>query len=165
MPTRPLLRQFGELTAESFDAHPVWVQCHVIDYDEPWHDDTDEETFRPWDGVLPVDPSHAIFLVAAQIVFAYGSTHPGFLTPSDASGDVASLQPHVFVGGEVFGFWGGAPGVPEVARVNFYRAAGEAARVMPISCSASSSLAGGILSCRIAGFYRYAQDQSIVCEE
>jgi hypothetical protein len=27
--------------------HPVWVSCHSVDYDEPWYDGTNEETFRP----------------------------------------------------------------------------------------------------------------------
>ena len=165
MPTRPLLRQAGELTAESFDAHPVWVLRHVVDYDEPWYDDTDEETFRPWDGALPADPSRAIFLVAAQLAFADGSTRPGFMTPSDVPDDVATMQPHVFIGGECFRFWGGVPGVAEVARLAFYRAAGEAAHVFPIRCAASSSLARGIVSCSIDGFYRYEQGESIVCEK
>ena len=54
----PTLKQFGDLSPLDFDASPVWVQCHIIDYDEPWYDDTDEETFRPWDRALPVDPDN-----------------------------------------------------------------------------------------------------------
>jgi hypothetical protein len=165
MPTRPLLRQAGELTSENFDAHPVWVHCHIVDYDEPWYDDTDEETFRPWDGALPVDPAHTIFLVAAQLEFADGSKHPGFMTPSAAPDDLATMQPHVFVGRECFGFWGGMPGIREVVRLRFYRVAGEAARVFPIMCTASSLLARGVVSCTINGFYRYDQGASIVYEE
>lgn len=43
---RPLLRQFNDLRPQDFEEHSVWVNCHVIDYDEPWYDDTDAETFR-----------------------------------------------------------------------------------------------------------------------
>jgi hypothetical protein len=43
----PILSQFGDLTSEDFDRDPVWVGCHTVDADEPWIDDTDEETFRP----------------------------------------------------------------------------------------------------------------------
>jgi len=35
---KPLLRQFGDFTPADFEAHPVWVNCHVIDYDEPWYE-------------------------------------------------------------------------------------------------------------------------------
>jgi hypothetical protein len=49
---KPELRQFGSLTAEDFERIPVWLACHVADYDEPWYDETDEETFRPWSGDL-----------------------------------------------------------------------------------------------------------------
>ncbi len=58
-----LLKQIQNLRPDDFEEHPVWVLCHIIDYDEPWYDDTDEETFRPWDGPLPVNPSFATFLV------------------------------------------------------------------------------------------------------
>ena len=165
MPTRPILRQAGELTAQDFAAHPVWVHCHVVDYDEPWFDDTDEETFRPWDGVLPIDPSHAIFLIAARVALADGRTYAGFLTPADMPDDVATLQPHVFVDDECFGFWGGMPGVPKATRLKFYRAVGEAARVFPITVVASNNLANGVVSGKILGFCRYEPGEVIVCEE
>jgi len=38
--TRPaFLRQFGELTAEDFIQHPVWIAVHGVDDQEPWYDD------------------------------------------------------------------------------------------------------------------------------
>ena len=77
---RPELVQFGDLTPEHFERHPVWIQCHVVDYEAPWHDDTDEETFRPWSGPLPVDPSDALFLVRATASLSNGTTLRGFLT-------------------------------------------------------------------------------------
>jgi hypothetical protein len=46
----PILKQFAALTIEDFAQCPVWIACHVADYDEPWYDDTDEETFRPYGG-------------------------------------------------------------------------------------------------------------------
>src|SRR5580765_579876 len=62
--TTPELRQFGTLEAEDFDRHPVWIGC---DYGKPWYGQSDEETFRPWIGKLPVDPAEGIFLVRAVI--------------------------------------------------------------------------------------------------
>jgi hypothetical protein len=46
----PELKQFGDLTVDDFARCPAWISCHVQDYDEPWYDETDEETFRPWTG-------------------------------------------------------------------------------------------------------------------
>jgi hypothetical protein len=68
------------LTADDFERLPIWLHCHVVDYDEPWYEETDEETFRPWTGPLPVAPeSH--FLVRADFTAADGSRFVGFLTP------------------------------------------------------------------------------------
>jgi hypothetical protein len=64
----PELKQFGDLVEADFRRHPVWIQCHIVDYDEPWHDETD---------------------------------------------DLGSMQPHLFVGGTLFGFWGGGFGVSQ----------------------------------------------------
>jgi hypothetical protein len=36
------LKQFAALTIEDFAQYPVWIACHVADYDEPWYDDTDD---------------------------------------------------------------------------------------------------------------------------
>jgi hypothetical protein len=41
---KPALKQFGDLALEDFELHPVWVQCHTFDYNEPWYGETDEET-------------------------------------------------------------------------------------------------------------------------
>jgi hypothetical protein len=38
---RPELRQMSSLALEDFDRHPVWVQSHIMDYDEPWYEETD----------------------------------------------------------------------------------------------------------------------------
>ena len=70
---RPILKQFGNLTPSDFSQHPVWVNVHVIDYEEDWYNETDEETFRPWDGNLPADPSETMFLVKARLTLADGS--------------------------------------------------------------------------------------------
>ena len=62
---KPELKQFGDLTRKDFERCPVWIGCHTADYDEPWYDDTDEETFRPWTGALPADASQGMLLVRA----------------------------------------------------------------------------------------------------
>ena len=44
---KPELKQFGDLVEADFQLHPVWIQCHIVDYDEPWHDETDAASPRP----------------------------------------------------------------------------------------------------------------------
>jgi hypothetical protein len=78
---RPTLKQFIELRQSDFDNYPIWVNCHVVDYDEEWYDDTDEETFRPWTGDIPVFPDDTMYLVTASFQLNDGTIMNGFLTP------------------------------------------------------------------------------------
>jgi hypothetical protein len=59
-----------------------FAECHGTDSDEPWHDDVDEETFRPWRGALPADPSEGMLLVVATLTLNDGTTLDGFITPA-----------------------------------------------------------------------------------
>jgi hypothetical protein len=151
---RPELKQFGDLTPEDFQRYPVWLHCHVADYDEPWYDETDEETFRPWLGRLPADRAVGTLLVRASVVFQDGSHHVGFLTPS-ADRDLGMMQPQVFVGGHLFSFWGGMPGVPEDVRRSFYAAIGkDPDAIFPLRVVADSGLLEGEWAVEVRGFYR-----------
>ncbi len=151
---KPALKQFGELTLDDFDRHPVWVSCHVIDYDEPWYEETDEETFRPWIGSLPVDPAETMFLVRAEFRTANGRALEGFLTPSEDE-NLGQQQPQVFISSRRFGFWGGMFGVPATERAAFYEALGfRSEEIFPIAYSASPNLAAGVIAGTLGGFYR-----------
>ena len=156
--TKPLLRQFGDLRSQDFEDYPVWINCHVIDYDEPWYDDTDEETFRPWTKKLPVDPT-TMFLVKASLTLADGTNMSGFITPQnpdDLSGkaDFGIIQPQIFLpDDERVGFWFGifAPSPEEVS--SFYSALDKTQQdVFPIAFEANEGLATGITSGSILGF-------------
>jgi hypothetical protein len=152
---RPELKQFGDLTPADFDRHPVWIGCHTADYDEPWHDETDEETFRPWHGPLPADPSDGILLVRATIQLADGTAMPGFVTPAFDDGDVGTQQPQIFVGGRRFAFWGGGVGVPVQERQAFYAALGKPPdAVFPLRFAAERGLSTGVVMGEVDGFYR-----------
>lgn len=153
----PVLKQFGQLTLEDFDLAPVWASCHSFDYNEPWFDDTDEETFRPWEGRLPSDPSEGMFLVRATFRVANGREFSGFVTPApaDVSDDIGLIQPHIAVAGRFFGFWGGVLGVDSAEKSSFYAALGALpAQIFPITFSCSPQLTSGVCSALIAGFYR-----------
>jgi hypothetical protein len=155
---KPELKQFGDLSAADFDRHPVWIACHTEDFVEPWFNETDEETFRPWTGALPVGPSDGISLVRATFELHDGSRHDGFLTPAAKEGDLGTLQPHLFFSGESFGFWGGVAGVRPDRRTAFYEALGKGPEaIFPIRFSADPELAAGVVTGQVEGFYRGAR--------
>ena len=152
---KPEMKQFGDLTREDFNRYPVWIACHSVDYEEPWYDDTDEETFRPWDGPLPADASQAILLVRATIELRDGSRHWGFITPAVSPGDLGTQQPHIWVGDRCFGIWGGMVGVPVEERQAFYAAIGRVPdAIFPLRYAIDPKLAIGESSGQAYGFYR-----------
>jgi hypothetical protein len=149
---QPVLKQFGELASSDFADHPVWIGCHGVDGDEPWYEDTDEETFRPRTGPLPADPTEGMLLVRAIATLRDGTELPGFLTPCTEA-DVGILQPHVFVGDELFGFWGGIVGIPDDTRSRFYAAVGKAAfDVFPIRVRVDPALSRGTVEALLDGW-------------
>jgi hypothetical protein len=152
---KPELKQFGDLSPADFDRHPVWIACHTEDHEEPWFDETDEETFRPWMGALPVRPSDGMLLVRATFELQDGSRHHGFLTPAFKEGDLGALHPYLFVGGKSFGFWGGMFGVRADQRTAFYKALRKGPEaIFPMRFSAEPDLATGVVTGRVDGFYR-----------
>jgi hypothetical protein len=161
---KPELRQFGTLTKGDFERVPVWLACPVADYDQPWYDDTDEETLRPWTGALPVKPSNGMYLVQATGTLADGSSFPGFLTPASGD-DLGIIQPHVFVANELFSFWGGMFGVRQEARDKFYRRVGKSAdAVFPIRFTVGPGLLEDATAVEVAGFYRRPDFRRVVVE-
>jgi hypothetical protein len=147
----PLLKQAHDLTPDDFARYPVWVQCHLVDYDELWYEEADEATFRPWTSTKPVDPQEVTFLIRATMTLANRSTLNGFLTPQSAEEplNLSSMQPVVFSAtGEQFAFWDGAFKRPEEERVRFYAALGVGPKeIFPIFFSADPGLSIG----RVAG--------------
>src|SRR5438552_16309205 len=47
---KPEMKQESELTLADFLRHPIWIGVHNYDVDEPWYEESDEETVRPWTG-------------------------------------------------------------------------------------------------------------------
>jgi len=156
---RPTLRQFGDLTPKDFEAHPVWVNCHVIDYDQPWYADTDEETFRPWLKSVPVDAAQTMFLVRASLRLADGTVLSGFITPQnpkDYGGepDFGLIQPQLFLPtGKRVSFWFGNMAPPEKDISEFYTIlAKREANVFPLTFAAEAGLATGVVTGAVPGF-------------
>jgi hypothetical protein len=156
--TTPELKQFGDLTPQDFERHPVWIGCHTADYDEPWYENTDEQTFRPWTGELPADASKGMLLVKATLELRDGSRHAGFVTPASNEGDLATQQPQIFAANQRFNFWGGIFGIPEDGRKALYAALGKSRdEVFPLRFSADPSLATRVTTGQVDGFYRIAR--------
>ena len=166
MSTRPELVQFGSLTPAHFDRHPVWIACHIADYEESWYDDTDEETFRPWTGPLPVDASEGMTLARADFTLADGTRLGGFLTPAvegDPSGPLGIMQPQLFLpDGTLGGFWEGMFGRDPSVHAAFYQTLGKSpAEVFPVTCSVQPGLATGIITAVLEGFYTTGKKSAV----
>jgi hypothetical protein len=156
----PELVQFGDLAADHLRRHPVWVAVHTVDGDEPWYDDTDEETFRPWTGNLPVDPSQGMFLVRARLVLADGTAMAGFATPAPVgTPDLGLMQPQLFLpDGSLAGFWYGMQHQNDGARERFYSTLGRrSSQVFPVSFRLEEGLAAGCPGGQIEGFYTVSE--------
>jgi hypothetical protein len=151
----PELKQFGDLLASDFERHPIWVSAHGTDEDEPWYEETDEETFRPWTGKVPVDASEGMLLVRATMELRDGTSHPGFATPAFDGDGLGTQQPQICIGNQIFGFWGGIAGVQVEYRRALYQALAKTpAEIFPLRFSIDPALATGLTSGVVEGFYK-----------
>ena len=50
------MKESALLTQNDFDRFPVWVRVQDYDRDESWSQETTEQTYRPWNGPLPLEP-------------------------------------------------------------------------------------------------------------
>lgn len=144
----PLLVQYLDLTEEHFTRHPVWISVHVADGSEPWYADTDEETFRPWLGALPVAPDDGWFLVQATFTLADGTLLPGFVSPQASKqpvGPAGLLQGEVFLpSGRREQFWDGLVARPTAERAALLAEIGKpAAAVFPVRVESVTGLERG----------------------
>jgi hypothetical protein len=156
METRPVLKQFGDLVPADFAQHPVWIGCHTADYDEPWYDETDEETFRPWTGRLPAGPEEGMLLASAKLTTADGRVFVGFVTPQHQGEplDLGLVQPALFLpSGERVQFWWGILEIADSTKQALYDELGASAeQVFPIRFAANQGLTTGQASGAIPGF-------------
>jgi len=165
MRQKPLLKQGWDLTPNDFLMYPVWIQCHCVDYDEPWYEETDETTFRPWTGPLPVGPEEGMLLVHASLTLADGTKMSGFLTPQFEGEPLhlGAVQPSLFgPSGELLHFWDGMFKRPSQKRDWCYDVLGKTAKqVFPLTFAAESGLARGQTEGMIAGFCWLGQDGAV----
>ena len=85
----PLMKDQALLTESDFDHYPVWVRAQDYDRDEPWFSETTEQTYRPWNGPLPLEPAvqFPFVLLAASFRLSCGDTYPGYFQPATEEWD------------------------------------------------------------------------------
>ncbi len=156
MSRTPILKQFSDLTPADFADHAVWVSVHTLDCGEPWYDGTDEATFRPWTGKLPVAPQDGMFLVRAKLTLADGRVLGGFVTSqSDAEPvDLGTIQPQIFLpSGQRSDFGDGMFKRDAKDRAPLYEELGnDHMAIFPINFAAEKGLAQGRIAGAIPGF-------------
>lgn len=161
----PVLKQFQDLRLSDFDTHPIWVNCHVMDYDEEWYEDTDEETFRPWLENPPVDPDETIFLVSATFVLKDGTSLNGFATPqsgSVAENELGNIQPHILTEDGPIGFWNGITPLTEPEKRIIYDTLKKTSdQLFPIHFTFEPGLTVGKQSGTINGFLSLENGKTI----
>jgi hypothetical protein len=141
-----------------------WV--HTVDLDESWYEDTDEETFRPWNGPLPVGPEEGMLLLRASLTLADGRSLDSFITKQlDGEPlDLGERQPQLFLpSGTRVDFWEGMFKPPVEQRNIIYFALGsDPSSIFPISFRADEGLATGRVAGKISGFsWRGRRGQSL----
>lgn len=158
---KPILKQHNELRNSDFDAFPVWVGCHCLDYDEDWYDDTDEETFRPWNNKVPSDEEQWMFLVKTDFILADGTTFRGFMSPPEhgIQFDISNQHPIIITeNGELIAFWYGS--LPESyfkkdTALTYSLLNKKHEEIFPIKCTILKEMVEGQNTGLILGFERY----------
>ena len=173
----PKLTQQFDLTPEDFTRHAVWISVHNYDSDEAWYDDADEETFRPWMGVLPFGEHRGMALAKAIFKLADGTVHPGYFTTESSQWDNARLSgtrrrpppadilhrqcPTIFVNNGAFDFQLREPHLRDAAISNFFSAIGKKpGEVFPVRFATDGELTIGPSSGTIESFYKYDEVRS-----
>ena len=166
---RPTLKQFLELRQSDFDKNPIWVNCHVVDYDEDWYDDTDEETFRPWTGDIPVSADDTTYLVAATFDLEDGTTMNGFLTPDNGQreeNELGNLQPNLLTTDGPIGFWTGMFPFDEKRRQEIYNKLDRTAdQIFPIRFQSKDGLSSRAMMGTINGFLTIEDGKTITVSQ
>ncbi len=177
------LRSFNSLNLDDFGQYPVWIRVRSFDFDQPWYDSSDDETFRSWNGHLPFSEARGMVIVAASMKFKDGSVHRGFVSPAREDWDaplparkvgkrwiqpltskdrhggsplaiLGIQQPHIFLNHQTFRFWGGRLGISHEYREAFYRCAYRLPEeIFPIQFYVDQGLSTGISSGELNGFY------------
>jgi len=157
--TKFLIKIFKDMTLSDFEEYPIWINCHLIDYEQPWYDETREDYFRPWFGYLPIIPGNMIFLVKSNLTCFDGTTYNGFITPTeekpkDITKALGTIQPHIIhPSGKLVNFWYGLLKPSKEYLDKQYKLLEKTAdKIFPIKFEVEKGLTKGIESGEIPGF-------------
>jgi hypothetical protein len=155
---RPELKNIRDLRRDDFVRHPVWINCHCVDYDEEWYDDTTEETMRPYLGQTPVGTDE-LYSVRCSLEFADGTMFDGFATPAEEPEEWGVIQPRLLLPDRPpVMFWCGA--YPRNGMLSdFCGIVGKKTeQIFPIRVAPISGLTTGRCSGIVRGFMKWTQD-------
>ena len=174
MSNSPIFRNCDEIAPSDFAEHPIWVSCHLVDYEETWYDDVDEEAFRAHVAALPIDRSMVAY-ISAKFITSNGTELSGYIENWGESNDrntVLDFSPTIFgVDGYRIDLWHGATyqfGTERMEKCmsEFRKLAGGALNDhFPINCSIDSSIFGRELKLTFEGFGSYVAEGVIsICD-
>lgn len=87
--SKPLLKDASSLIAADFERFPIWIRSQDYDREQPWYRETTEQSYRPWDGPLPLVPrsQFPFVLLACSFRLSSGSSYPGYFQPATEEWD------------------------------------------------------------------------------
>ena len=155
---KPELKQFGVLSSGDFERHPVWIGCHVADYDEPWYEETDEETFRPWTGASRLPPLKACYWCEPSLELRDGTRCSGFVTPAFDEGDLGTQQPAESLWATDASVFGEGCVVCRLTTHVLRCDSTATGRSLPLTFTVKPGLATGVVAGQVQGFYQSTRD-------
>ena len=88
---RPEMKRECDLAVADFVRCPVWIGVHNFDVDQPWYEEADEETVRPWTGKIPFNERRGSAIITAQFKLADGSVYAGYCHAVPANWDAPEI--------------------------------------------------------------------------
>lgn len=79
----PVLKEQASLKPTDLEHYPVWVRVIDFDRDQAWFSEASERTYRPWDGILPLEPPSPFSFTVVKAAFrlSSGKYYSGYFNP------------------------------------------------------------------------------------
>ena len=170
MSKSPIFRNCDDISPGDFEQHPVWVSCHLVDYDEPWYDDVDEEEFRALESGLPIDRDTVAY-ISATFHTAKGIELSGYIEnwgEPTGRNSLLDYSPTLFgPAGNRISFWHGNTyefGTDHLDQcMSQFREAvgGPLKEHFPLTCKIDSRIFGDEITTTFEGFASFTADEVI----
>lgn len=165
---------YDNLSERDLLRSPVWVDCHLVDYERWWYELVGEEWVRPLQKGEAIQ-QHGVYFERCTIIDRFSREHMGMVDrcvgrPRSAgvrsvSDWLLDLMPMVIRGKQKIGFWGG---LSHQLGLDFIRRDVAALReilelsgseLFPLEVRTRKGPFGDELSVVIDGFYGFINDQ------